>query len=378
MNPKIAILGRGNAGCLSALHFHQYSGMKTQHEIELYYDPKIQPVPTGQGSTLDYPDLLWKSIGTDWTKKFPFTQKTGIMYENWGKIKDEFFHPFPLGLYSIHCSPKDFQDFVCNNLKFNFKETSEHIINYDDIDASYIIDCRGTPKTFESYDSMTNPLNAALLANLPKKENDVMYTRCIATPHGWTFYIPLPETTSIGYLYNSNITTKEEAENDFKERFSVEKINHSISFSQYLAKEPIIDERIFLNGNKLFFLEPLEASAMGSYINANRRYFEVMNNLKSGTQAEQDLKSYMRSVENFILWHYLKGSKYKTPFWDFAQDLAQKNLSESFKKRVKMVLNFSPNEKKYIRDSDSKDEQYAQWPFMSFQNWIDGVGLINV
>ena len=127
-------------------------------------------------SLRDYPKLR-KSIGTDWTKKFPFTQKTGIMYENWGQIKDEFFHPFPLGLYSIHCSPKDFQDFVCNNLKFNFKETSEHIINYDDIDASYIIDCRGTPKTFESYDSMTNPLNAALLANLPKKENDVKYEK---------------------------------------------------------------------------------------------------------------------------------------------------------------------------------------------------------
>ena len=92
---KIAILGRGNAGCLSALHFNHYTA-GADREIELYYDPEIKPVPTGQGSTLTYPDLLWKTLGSDWTKKLPLTLKTGIMYENWGNVEDEFFHPFKL------------------------------------------------------------------------------------------------------------------------------------------------------------------------------------------------------------------------------------------------------------------------------------------
>tara|TARA_R100001509_G_C4860955_1_gene213385 strand:+ start:127 stop:1263 length:1137 start_codon:yes stop_codon:yes gene_type:complete len=378
MKSKIAILGRGNAGCLSALHFSHYSGIHTNYEVELYYDPNIKPVPTGQGYQLDTPELLWKTLGIDWVKKFPFTQKTGIMYENWGKLKDTFFHPFPFGMYSLHCTPKHFQDFVCDTLKVNFKETSEHIINYDDVDADYIIDCRGTPKDFTNYDKLVNPLNSALLANLPKKENDVLFTRCIATPNGWTFYIPLPDTTSIGYLYNSAITSREDAEKDFKERFGVEKINHHISFSQYLAKQPILENRIFLNGNKLFFLEPLEASAMGSYTNANRRYFDVINKISPPSEAESSVRSYMKKVENFILWHYLKGSKYKTSFWGYAQDLANTNLSNSFKNRVEDIINFNENEKKYIRDAESPELHYGQWHYMSFQNWIDNVGMENV
>ena len=98
---KIAILGRGNAGCLSALHFNHYTA-DADREIELYYDPEIKPVPTGQGSTLEHPNLLWKTLGIDWVKKLPLTLKTGIMYENWGNIKDEFFHPFPLEIGRAH------------------------------------------------------------------------------------------------------------------------------------------------------------------------------------------------------------------------------------------------------------------------------------
>tara|TARA_R110000822_G_C15249214_1_gene487144 strand:- start:47 stop:1180 length:1134 start_codon:yes stop_codon:yes gene_type:complete len=372
--PKIAILGRGNAGCLSALHFNYYSGIYKDHEIELYYDPNKPPVPTGQGSTLEYPDLLFKALGSNWHKKFPLTLKTGIMYENWGQIKDTFFHEFPLGRYSIHCSPKSFQDYVCSNLNLNFKETEENILNYNDIDATYIIDCRGTPKSFENYDTLKNPLNSALLANLPKKENDVEFTRCIATPHGWTFYIPLPDTTSVGYLYNSNITSKEEAEKDFKERFKIDKINHSMKFNQYMAKQPIIDKRIFLNGNKLFFLEPLEATAMGSYINVNRWYFDVINGLCTDKDSEKKIKEYMNKVESFILWHYIKGSKFKTPFWEYAQNMAITNQSNSVKKVVQDISSFRDREKKFIRDSDF---QYAQWGLFSFENWMDNVGIQN-
>jgi len=366
---KIAVIGKGNAGCLSAVHFNHYH---SNHEIELYSDPTIQPVPTGQGSTLDYPDLLWRCLGTNWQDKFPVTVKKGIMYENWGKIKDSFFHPFPFGQYSVHCSPKDFQDFVTNNIKVNFKKTEEHVLDYNDIDADYIIDCRGTPKTFENYDTLINPLNAALLANLPKKENDVEFTRCIATPHGWTFYIPLPNTTSVGYLYNSNITSKEEAENDFKERFKVNVINHSITFNQYVVKEPIIDKRIFLNGNKLFFLEPLEATAMGTYIVANKLYSSAIDGHCSIEDSKLKLKDYIDKVESFILWHYLKGSKFNTPFWEYAKDLALKNKSSSLQKVVEDSLNFNNEEKHYIRDSDFK---YAQWGLFNFKNWIEGVNV---
>jgi len=371
---KIAIIGRGNAGCLSALHFSHYNNLfSVDYETELIYDPDIKPVPTGQGSTLEYPDLLHKCLGSNWHKKFPITLKTGIMYENWGTAQDEFFHEFPLGRYSVHCSPDQFQDYVCQNLNIKLKQTKEHVLEYNQIDADYIIDCRGTPKDLSNYDKLINPLNAALLSNLPKKENDVAWTRCIATPHGWTFYIPLPNTTSVGYLYNSNITTKEEAEKDFKERFGIEKINHSLNFNQYIAKNPIIDKRIFLNGNKLFFLEPLEATAMGSYIRANGWYFRAITGVSTPEDSVKRLKEYITKVQDFILLHYEKGSKFNTPFWDYAKKLALANKSKDVQDVLNNILNMSEN-KKFIRDSDF---EFAQWGLFSFENWINGVNIKN-
>jgi len=204
---KISIIGRGNAGCISALHFAHFSkNINTKVELEIIYDPTILPVPTGQGTNLLFPKTLFQNFKCNYIDKFPTTLKTGIMYENFGTKNKKFFHPFPIGEYALHFNPKQLQDFVCNNLKVNFTEKEENITDYNKIDSDYIIDCSGTPKVFTNYEKLINPLNCALLANLPKKENDVKWTRSIAHKNGWCFYIPLPDTTSIGYIFNKDIT----------------------------------------------------------------------------------------------------------------------------------------------------------------------------
>ena len=39
---KIAIIGAGNAGCISALHFYYYADDK--YEIEIYHSPGEHPI----------------------------------------------------------------------------------------------------------------------------------------------------------------------------------------------------------------------------------------------------------------------------------------------------------------------------------------------
>ena len=53
---KIVILGRGNAGCISALHLRHELNEKV--EIEMIYDSNIPPVPTGQGTALGFPENI--------------------------------------------------------------------------------------------------------------------------------------------------------------------------------------------------------------------------------------------------------------------------------------------------------------------------------
>ena len=366
---KLTILGRGNAGCLSALHFAHFTNFtNSKVEIEMVYDSKIKPVPTGQGTTIDFPRALFDVFQRTYLNNFPFTMKTGIMYENFGKKNKEIFHPFELGRYAIHFEPSDFQDFVCSNLKINFKEIDENIQNYDSIDSDYIIDCRGTPKNLNDYEKLINPLNCALLANIPKKENDVKWTRSIATKNGWCFYIPLPEKTSLGYIFNSNITSLEDAQKDFENMFDLKKINKVFPFSQYVAKEPIINDRVLLNGNRLFFLEPLEATAMGTYMKTSRFYFDyIFNNVKKEI-ISLEIKQFILKIQNFILWHYSKGSRYDTVFWEKSKELWEKNKDIDLLKITEEVKNMT---KKEIQQQHHFE--YAQWGLYSIKIWYDGV-----
>ena len=64
---KISIIGGGNAGVWTALHYAYYTrNDKEKTEIELLYDPEIDTFPVGQGTTLDVVNLLWYACGTDW------------------------------------------------------------------------------------------------------------------------------------------------------------------------------------------------------------------------------------------------------------------------------------------------------------------------
>lgn len=366
---KIAVIGRGNAGSISAAHFHGYGKFIDEPlEVELIHDPKIKSVPTGQGTTLDIVNLI-DTVFPDSFTKLPHTKKRGIMYENWKNSK-EFFHPFNFGTYSIHINPDDMQKFLTENLKINFTLKEEKVIKYDEVDADYIIDCRGKPKSFEGYDKLINPLNCCLLGNAVKKEHDVEWTRAIATPDGWTFYIPLPDKTSIGYLFNSETTPLKKAISNYKKMFEVNDYIH-FPFSQYVAKEPIINDRVLLNGNKLFFLEPLEATAMDTYLQTCRYFWDYAINKKISREEANDLiLKYIRKIERFILWHYEDGSKYKTKFWEKAGKLSRKNRDKELRDLIKSTKKLTYSETK--NPNTFFNTRYAQWGPFGVKVWDKG------
>ena len=78
-NKKLAVIGAGNAGCISALHFRQYL---PKLEIDLYHDSEHYPIErVGQGTTIPVAKLLSHSLGCDWyNNKIGATIKTGIFY----------------------------------------------------------------------------------------------------------------------------------------------------------------------------------------------------------------------------------------------------------------------------------------------------------
>ena len=370
---KVSVVGGGNAGCIAALYLSWY---KKDLEVELIYNPDVPCERVGQASVLDPPKLLWAATGFNWyNNPIHATFKSGILYEGWGQYNEKLFHGFPAHSMAMHYCPWEMQKHVLNSGHF---KVTEGDVDPKDVDADYVFDCRGKPKDFSDYDDLINPTNAAILAKPNWDTTKAFWSRHIATPDGWTFVIPThSESPShdycVGYCYNSDITQQEVAEYNLLEMFDVEVTKH-LKFKNYIAKNPIIDDRIFLNGNRLFFLEPLESSSVQAYVECARYFVDYIITKKEPIeQAAHSAKQYIRQLQNFVLWHYQFGSKYETPFWDYATKLSFRD--KTFDAMVEYCKHTTKRDilPKSYGGATSDASQYGQWPANSFKVWYDGM-----
>ena len=361
---KVSIVGAGNGGIFTALFFARF---KEEYEVELIYDPKVPAEPVGQATLLDSPRLLWDAIGFNWyNNSIHATMKSGILYEGWGKLNDKVFHDFSPDSMAMHYCPWEMHNTV---LKSGYFKVVEGNVDPKDIDADYVFDCRGKPKDFSDYEELINPNNSCLLGKPNWDTSKELWSRHVAAPNGWTFVIPTDSNSPshnycVGYCHNSNITSREDIENDMLEMFDVEITKH-INFKNYVAKNPVIDDRIILNGNRLFFLEPMESSSTQTYIEVARYVcrFGVKNLSNKFTE-------YIKQTQNFILWHYHFGSKYNTPYWNFAKSL---NFHDpKFNNIIRSVVNMDGQELK-MDLYDNTQPFYGQWGYYAFKLWYDGM-----
>tara|TARA_Y100001963_G_C6706056_1_gene411941 strand:+ start:57 stop:1145 length:1089 start_codon:yes stop_codon:yes gene_type:complete len=360
---KIAVVGAGNAGCITALHYHYYTkNISSPVEIEIYHSPESHPIErVGQGTVSCVTELIANALGWDkcnwYNNPIGATLKSGILYEGWGKKQDKIFHPFKWPCMTMHLTPQKLSNAV---LESGFFKVTEKIITDPEreIDSNVIFDCRGGHnRDHNNYEPLTNPLNSVLLCKKNGRDPDLIYTRTVATPNGWTFIVPNSDSVSYGYLYNNSITTKEDATEDFIERFDIPEVDGEFGFENYIAKNMFAGNRTFLNGNMYGFIEPLEATALGLYSHICREAWDCIFELSTPSYCDEAVRRMAKEIETFVLWHYQYGSKYDTPFWEYAKKLYF-NPDDQFKE-----LCADPNSKK----------QYGQWKNWSFQSWKGGV-----
>ena len=371
---KIVVVGGGIAGCFTALYCGWY-GRQSEYEVELIYNPEIPPEKVGQATILEPPALLWASTGFNWYhNKINATFKSGILYEGWGKVNKKHFHPFPANAMAMHYCPWEMQESVLSSGHFKVVEDD---VDPKDVDSDYVFDCRGKPDNYDGYEELINPTNACILGKPKWNTAKNPWSRHVATPDGWTFVIPTNKKSPshdycVGYCYNSDITPPDEAAENFTKQFDVE-ITKYIKYKNYVIKEPIINDRIVVNGNRLFFLEPLESSSMQVYIEMVRSVFEyLLPGRCDRNYVVTDIKKYIKQLQNFVLWHYQFGSKYDTAFWEYAKTL--KFEDEQFD----MFLNHAKTKNWYdvlpnTFGGCTKPDLYGQWPAYSFKNWYDGM-----
>ena len=370
---KIAIIGAGNAGCITALHFYFWG--RDKYEIEIYHSPEKHPIErVGQGTTIPPAKLISSVFGFNWYDKnnIDATPKSGILYEGWGKSKSKIFHGFPMTNMAMHYVPQKLSDVILSSGLFKVKEQT--IIDAEkEIDSDLIIDCRGRHnRDRDNYQLLVNPLNACLLYQKIGRDSDLIYTRTVATPNGWTFVVPNIDSVSYGYLYNNNITSKEDATQDFLERFNLPEVDGDLTFENYIAKEVFIGERTFLNGNKCGFLEPLEATSTSFYQTVCKGIWDFMNGMMTKQSVNQYVRNEMLRLKTFIMWHYQFGSKYNSPFWDYAQTLPF-TTDAVFNQTLELSKSMTYLEMEEKSQRNNPNELYGQWTYPSFRCWYDGI-----
>jgi hypothetical protein len=374
---KIAILGKGTAGALSVSHFRKYM---PDAEIDWYYDPDKPTQAVGEGSVVQFPSDLFNTMNFTYSdlKKIDGTMKTGIEKRNWGQKYQIFDDTFNPPFIAYHFNALKLQSYIFDFYKESVNQIEKNVSNKN-VDADYIIDCSGKPNldTDTSFErSKYIPVNSVHVTQCYWDKPDFQHTKAIAMKYGWVFAIPLMNRCSIGYLYNKDINTlddiKEDAQSIFKDlNLNPSKDHNTFDFSNYYRKQNYVGN-VAYNGNASFFLEPLQAQSI-AMINMTVRYAYDIINGNGGTDKFNKMYEFdVAASENIIMMHYFAGSRFKTPFWEYAEERGVRCMERAAKdpKFIQAFKDASKFESLIdVTDNKSNLGSYIFWgPLFFYQN----------
>jgi len=357
---KLAVIGLGTAGVQSLAHFLFY--LNNDWEVVSISDPNIPIFGIGESTNPSFISAI--SYGTNFSMYSELTDgdlnstvKYGTMYEKW-RNKD-FINPLIGSSAALHIDTFKLKKWAIEKFserwgnKFNFIEGTvkniktieeKAVVEIDGVyhEFEYVIDCSGRPKDYSEYNVLTPTTDSCLVHNI-KNGSNFLHTKHVATEDGWMFVIPLKTRTSYGYLYNSSITDKDIAKENFSKEINVpiNKLdNIEYSFKSYFAKK-IIDGRVIKNGNNALFLEPMFANSLWLYDGINKLLMDKINE-KENLDMNAVFYKNVNAVSDMIHYMYHGGSLYKTPFWDWIVVKSKEVLdkSEVFKTTKKMSRHY--------------------------------------
>lgn len=348
---RIGVLGGGTAGFIAAAHLTR---RLPQAELLHVFDSRIPTIGVGEGTTPRFPIWFEEVTGLGFphlAERCGATLKRGTRFDGWGSGGSEFLHRFqPARLIGYHFDATELVRVLgehvrakrvdarveelhtsADGVEVRLAENTTHL-------CDYVFDARGFPRSMNGAEGRTKdfiqldwiPTGRAILRRLPRQGLSGV-TRAAARPHGWIFQIPLRDWTSSGYIFNPRISSDAEVESDFTAFLQDEGVptwdqRGMLNFPNFLRRR-MFDGRVFWGGNAACFLEPLEATAIGTAIvqirSAARWIVEQGRGRCAAPDEVEDFNSatlsYVCRDSLFIAWHYACGSRWDTPFWQYAR-----------------------------------------------------------
>lgn len=347
---KVAILGAGTAGFVAAA---QFTRALPDAELLHVFDSQLPTIGVGEGTTPRFPGWFEDVTGLSFetlAERCGATLKTGTQFEGWGTDGSTFVNRFqPLRLVGYHFDAASVVRVLAEHVRATRLDARVHaLVRQADgvqlqlndgrqILCDYVFDCRGFPRATNAGQTGEDevlpldwiPTSRALLRRLaPGAFSGV--TRAVARPHGWIFQIPLRDWTSTGYIFNPALSSDAEVDADYTAFLQDEGVQDweprgALAFPNFVRKQ-LFDGRVFRGGNAACFLEPLEATAIGSAIQHARAAAHWMTEHPTPEGAEAEVARYNEALLTnvcrdslFLAWHYVCGSRWDTPFWRHAR-----------------------------------------------------------
>jgi hypothetical protein len=348
MKRKIAVVGAGSAGLLSLSHLCTW--LDESWEIWAIHNPNKKILGVGESTNGAFVSVLER--GTNFSLASPedlaaldATIKYGSKFVNWRK--HSWINPLLSGNIAVHFNNRCLKDFVFERLEklwpnqFKVLEGDvREVQNYRDHvrlttdtgshDFDYVVDCMGTPSSFDGYTMSDCTLVDRCRIHRVDKYDYEPFTDHIATRDGWMFGVPLKDYKTYGYLYSSVHTDTPAAEDEMMRllgapRLEAGNYDAHYSFRCYYANE-LISGRICKNGNKALFFEPLLANSMFIYIYASQLIYDHVVSGQDAGRCNAKFTKRVQEMEDVISYYYQGGSTFESEFWKAAADQAGARL----------------------------------------------------
>jgi len=333
---KVAIIGRGTSALVTAMII-----LRRGHQVDCFYDPDRPHLRVGESTTPHISsllrDVLGMCIGTMVDDKIA-SYKNGVHFINWG-VGGEFTHPFNSNHTAFHLDSGRFNPYVADLLtkkrgvefiaeKYNgYEVINNRSISINGREYDFVVNCSGWQEDKEYDEPLFETVNSAILYTEPGTYQ-FHHTLHRATEDGWQFGIPFPELgengeTHCGYMYN----TKFSSDDSVKAKFEGREYKH-ISWKPRYAKKMINNQFEAFNGNRLFFMEPLQALSLDYYKLLAEKIVNFIESrtIESFSQVNKEYRVEMIDYQYALALHYQFGSIHKTPFWEDVTRRARTNL----------------------------------------------------
>ncbi len=222
---------------------------------------------------------------------------------------------------------KIIDDFVNNFKTDSNNNINKIVLSNSELDADFVFDCSGLNRLVigkfynEPWISIndTLPINQSVVGQIPHNNNFPPYVKITAMDYGWTFQIPTADRYGVGYNFDSNYLSTEDAVLEVKNKINknwepAKTIKYDAGYYQnHFIKNCIA---IGLSGS---FFEPLEASSIMTAVSV---VDEVSNNFKNylidqdnfRNKINEHIKNLEQDIVAAIYIHYVT-NKTNNDFW---------------------------------------------------------------